>query len=161
MRRSAKRPSRAWTHPAIVRSVSRDMGNNMPIPETTMGYESATRGAAEKEGEQHRLWAMLSHMTALCVLTGIPFGNILAPLSIWLWKRRTSPLVDANGKESLNFQISLTLYGIASLILCLVLIGFVLLVVIAIADVVLVIMASLKADKGEIYRYPLTLRIIR
>jgi uncharacterized Tic20 family protein len=133
----------------------------MPIPETVMNYETAPQGAVENESEQHRLWAMLSHMTALCVLTGIPFGNIFAPLFIWVWKRRTSPLVDANGKESLNFQISLTLYGIASFILCLVLIGFVLLVVIAIADVVLVIIASLKADKGEIYRYPLTLRIIR
>lgn len=133
----------------------------MPIPETVMDYESGPQGVAENVSEQHRLWAMLSHMTALCVLTGIPFGNILAPLFIWLWKRRTSPLVDANGKESLNFQISLTLYGIASLILCLVLIGFVLLVVIAMADVVLVIIASLKADRGEIYRYPLTLRIIR
>jgi len=133
----------------------------MPIPETVMDYEGAPQGAAENEGEQDRLWAMLTHMTALCVLTGIPFGNILAPLFIWLWKRRTSPLVDANGKESLNFQISMTLYGIASLILCLVLIGFVLLMAIAIADVILVIMASLKADRGEIYRYPLTLRIIR
>jgi hypothetical protein len=133
----------------------------MPMPETAMDDEGSPRGAAEKEGEQARLWAMLSHMTALCVLAGIPFGNLLAPLFIWLWKRRTSPLVDANGKESLNFQISMTLYGIASLILCLVLIGFLFLVAVAVADLVLVIMASLKADIGEIYRYPLTLRIIR
>jgi hypothetical protein len=133
----------------------------MSIPETAMDYEGASHGGLEKEDEQARLWAMLSHMTALCALTGIPFGNILAPLFIWLWKRRTSPLVDSNGKESLNFQISMTLYGIGALILCLVLIGLVLLLVIAVAELVLVIMASLKADKGEVYRYPLTLRIIR
>ena len=147
--------------PVIVRSVRGTTPGMESGSEAVTHSEEAFPHADGSEGEQNRTWAMLTHMTALSLLAGIPFGNILAPLFIWLWKRRASPLVDANGKESLNFQISITLYGILSLVSCLVLIGFVLLAALAIADLVLVILASLRADKGGLYRYPLTLRFIR
>jgi hypothetical protein len=147
--------------PAIVRSVYGDPHAQAPVFEPARHPTGAASDAVAKEREQERMWAMLTHMTALCLLAGIPFGNILAPLFIWIWKRRASPFVDANGKESLNFQISMTLYGIVSLIFCFLLIGFFLLVVLAVADLVLVVMASLQADKGAIYRYPFTLRFIR
>jgi uncharacterized Tic20 family protein len=152
--------------PVIVHSVY-GAKENRTILQPTTSYEetsfSATipLNALGMPDEGVRMWAMLSHMTALCVLAGIPFGNILAPLFIWLWKRRSSPLVDRNAKESLNFQISLTLYAMVSFVLCFVLIGFVLLLVLIISDVVLVILASLKAEKGSIFRYPFTLRFLR
>jgi len=147
--------------PVIVRFVRGATSGMESGSEAVTHPDGAFPYADGSEGEQNRTWAMLTHMTALSLLAGIPFANILAPLFIWLWKRRASPLVDANGKESLNFQISLTLYGIGSLLLCVVLIGFVFLAILTIADLVLVILASLRADKGQLYRYPLTLRFIR
>ena len=121
-------------------------------------YEHAL---SEEQDERVRLWALLSHMTALSAFAGIPFGNIMAPLIIWIWKRRAHPFIKAHCRESLNFQISMSLYIVLSFILCLALIGFVLLAALCIADIVLIVIASLKADKGAVYRYPMTLRMIR
>ena len=116
---------------------------------------------SEEEDERVRLWALLSNMTALSAFAGIPFGNIVAPLVIWIWKRRAHPFIEAHCRESLNFQISMSLYIALSFILCFVLIGFVLVAALCVADIVLVVIASLKADQGQSHRYPMTLRIIR
>jgi len=115
----------------------------------------------DKIQSESRLWAMLAHLTALCGFIGIPFGHILGPLVVWLVKKDQYPLVDDQGKESLNFQISMTIYGIVAGILTLVFIGFVLLGALIIADIVLVILASIEANKGVAYRYPLTIRLIK
>ncbi len=71
------------------------------------------------------------------------------------------PLVDDQGKESLNFQISMTLYYILSTILIIALIGIVLLIGLSIFNLIVVIIASVKANKGEKYRYPLCIRFIK
>jgi hypothetical protein len=65
------------------------------------------------EEQKNRNWAMGCHLAALALYIGIPFGNIFGPLIIWLIKKDEIPLVDEQGKESLNFQISLILYGVA------------------------------------------------
>jgi uncharacterized Tic20 family protein len=103
---------------------------------------------------------MLCHLTALAGYVGIPFGNVLGPLVVWLVKKNEYPSVEAYGKESLNFQISMLIYGIVSGLLCLVLIGIPLLIAVLITDLILVIVASIKASNGEFYRYPLTIRFI-
>lgn len=111
------------------------------------------------EGEN--MWAMFAHLTSLAGFIGIPLGNIIGPLVIWLIKKDTMPLVDDQGKESLNFQISMTIYGIISAVLTLVVIGFFLILAVLIVDIVFVILASVAANKGEAYRYPLTIRFIK
>ncbi len=109
---------------------------------------------------QDRTWIILSHLTAITLFIGIPFGNIIGPLVIWLLKKQEMPAVDAHGKESLNFQISMTLYTFLAGLSCFVFIGFVLLPVVLVANLVLIIIASIKASNGEFYRYPLTIRLI-
>ncbi|TLS38156.1 DUF4870 domain-containing protein [Pseudalkalibacillus caeni] len=110
--------------------------------------------------QEEKTWGMLSHLTAFAGFL-IPFGNILGPLIIWLMKKETMPFVDEQGKESLNFQISMMIYGIVSGILVFIIVGFLLLAVVAVLEIVLVIMASVKANNGESYRYPLTIRFIK
>ena len=78
-----------------------------------------------------RLWAMLCHLSTFAGMVGIPFGNILGPLIIWLIKKDEYPFVDDQGKEALNFQISMTVYLIVSVLLCFVLVGFILLPIVA------------------------------
>lgn len=109
---------------------------------------------------EERTWGMLSHLLALSGFIGVPFGNVLAPLIIWLVKKDQSQFVADQAKESLNFQISLIIYAIVSGILVLVLIGFLLLGVVFIGGIVLTIIATMKANNGEYYRYPLTIRLI-
>jgi uncharacterized protein len=106
-----------------------------------------------------RTWDVLCHISALAGFV-VPFGNILGPLIIWLIKKNEVPSVDAHGKESLNFQISVLIYMAVAAVLVLVVIGFFLLIGIAIAAIVLVVIASIKASNGELYRYPLTIRFL-
>ncbi len=106
-------------------------------------------------------WATLCHVAALSLFLGVPFGNIIVPLVIWLVKKDDFPLVDEQGKESLNFQVTMTIYGVIAGLLCFVFIGFILLPVLVVMDVVLIIIATVKTNKGERYRYPYTIRIIK
>lgn len=103
---------------------------------------------------------MLCHVLAFSGLI-IPFGNILGPLILWLMKRSENPSVDAHGKESLNFQISMTIWTILCWATFIVLIGFVLGPAAVLTNIVLTIIASIKASNGELYRYPLTIRFIK
>jgi len=93
-------------------------------------------------------------------LTGV--GWILGPLIVWLLKRAESASVDAHGKEALNFQISMLLWMLlllaGSFFTCGVTLP--LLGVLAVVHIVLMIIAAFKAGNGELYRYPLTLRLV-
>ena len=85
----------------------------------------------------------------------------MGPLTVWLIKRGDSPEIDAHGKESLNFQISMLIYDAIAVILCVILIGIPILIALWVANTVLVIIASVKAGQGEFFRYPLTIRLIK
>jgi uncharacterized Tic20 family protein len=124
-----------------------------PIENTATGSTMTDKDA--------RLWAMLCHLTSLSWLfTGV--GGIVGPLVCWLIKKNDHPFIDENGKESLNFQISMHLYYLVGglLIFCF-LVGIPVLIVLSVVNVVLVIIASVKASNGEHYRYPLTIRFIQ
>jgi uncharacterized Tic20 family protein len=108
-----------------------------------------------------RTWCMLSHASAALGFVMPWVFHILGPLIVWLAKRTDSPEIDAHGKESLNFQISMLIYNVMAGILCLVLIGFVLLALLHLVNLVLVIVASIQASEGKLYRYPMTLRLIK
>jgi uncharacterized protein len=108
-----------------------------------------------------RTWNVLCHATALAGFFVPWAGHILGPLIVWLAKRNDSPEIDENGKESLNFQISMLIYNVIAGVLCLVLIGFVILAILHILNLVLVIVASIQANEGKFYRYPITIRLIK
>jgi uncharacterized Tic20 family protein len=108
-----------------------------------------------------RTWCVLAHATALAGFFVPWAGHIVGPLIIWLAKRVDSPEIDAHGKESLNFQISMLIYNVIAGVLCLVLIGFALLFILHILNLVFVIVASIKASEGKLYRYPIAIRLIK
>lgn len=108
-----------------------------------------------------RIWATLCHLSALIGFLLPVAGNIAGPLVFWLLKKDQMPLVDSNGKEALNFQISMSIYALCAATLIIVLIGIPLLYMIVLADHVLIIMASVKTSEGSPYRYPLTIRLIK
>lgn len=153
----------------------------------------------EKHKQQMCTWAMLCHFSALLgwillfflVYIGIPFClplNILAPLVIWRFKKSQYSWIDFQGKESLNFQISLTLYIlliiIVSLLLILVSFGLAVttndvinpvkmvlnilllswmwvIIILMLLQAFLVTFAAIKAYRGEHFRYPVTIRILK
>ena len=95
--------------------------------------------------------ALLSH--ALTLVAGF-----LAPLIIYLIKKDQSSFVSHHAKESLNFQITIFIIMIA---LVITVIGILLIWIVGILALVLVIMASIKANEGKLYKYPFTLRLIK
>ncbi len=103
---------------------------------------------------------MFAHLSALAGLI-IPFGSILGPLVIWLVKKDTMPLVNEQGKEALNFNITVGIAAIIGWILCFILIGFLLLPALFIAWLVFVIIATIKANEGTSYHYPFSLRLVK
>ncbi|PYK19329.1 MAG: DUF4870 domain-containing protein [Verrucomicrobia bacterium] len=108
-----------------------------------------------------RTWNVLCHATALAGFFVPWAGHILGPLIVWLAKRGDSPEIDEHGKESLNFQISMLIYNVIAGVLCLVLVGFIILAILHILNLVLVIVASIQASEGKFYRYPITIRLIK
>ena len=111
-------------------------------------------------GSDERMWGMLCHLSTFAGYL-VPFGNILGPLVIWLIKKDQYAFVDDQGKEALNFQISITIWTIVSGILCFVIIGIPLLLAVLLFDVVMTVVAAIKANGGEYYRYPLTIRLVK
>ncbi len=122
--------------------------------------------AAEEVSKDARMWAMFCHLGGLAGLIMPVVGNIVAPLIIWQIKKDDAPFVDEQGKEAVNFQISLSLYGIIGSVACLitcigaVLIPF-LIGAVYIIDLVFLLIAAVKVNNGEHYRYPLSIRFIK
>ena len=127
-----------------------------------------------------RTWATICHLSALIMLVGVPLGNILGPLVVWLAKRQEYEFVDDQGKEALNFQITFTFVEIALFILIFLLVFaaplrndsfaffpvvflpvMLIMMGLFVLNIGLVIMAAIRSNEGTPYRYPFTLRIIK
>ena len=115
----------------------------------------------DPSGQQVRTWCVLAHASALLGVLSHFVGHLVGPLVVWLVKRGNSPEIDAHGKESLNFQLSMLTYDVIAGLLCLVIIGFPLLIALWVANTVLVIIASIRASEGKFFRYPMTIRFIK
>jgi uncharacterized protein len=111
--------------------------------------------------KNERTYAILAHVTSAAGYIGIPMGNIVGPMIMLLVYGKISSFVEENSKESLNFQISLTIYAIISAVLSLVLVGFLLLAAVIIFGIVEVVIASVKAGDGDLHRYPLCIRFVK
>jgi uncharacterized protein len=110
--------------------------------------------------ETERNWAMFCHLSAFAGYF-IPFGGVIGPLVIWMSKREESTWVNENGKASLNFQFSMLLYLVLAAPLCLILIGIPIVVLIVVLRIVFIVIASIKASKGEEFKYPLAIPFIQ
>jgi len=127
-----------------------------------MSESDQEKNTADKTPVTNRdanMWAMFCHLSALVGFI-IPLGNIIGPLVIWILKKDEYPLVNENGKEALNFQISMTIYIIASIILIIVVIGIPLLIALGLFELIAIVIAAIKANDGITFRYPLTIRFI-
>ncbi len=143
----------------------------------TLAGEQLASHEAYKRQHDEKAWAMLCHLSVFSSFL-IPFGNIFGPLIVWLIKREEFSLVNDQGKESLNFQISMTIYSIILVVVGIVsalglaagdtersviismIVAVAGLLLIALIAFIFVIVASVKSYQGERYRYPLTIRFI-
>lgn len=107
-----------------------------------------------------RMWGMLCHLSALTgYFSGI--GFILGPLIVWLLKKDQYSFVDEQGKEALNFQITMFLAAAACMLLILLLIGILLLWILGVVNLVMIVIAVFNANNGVHFEYPFSLRLIK
>lgn len=111
-------------------------------------------------GPEARQMAMFCHLAALAGFV-IPFGNVVGPLVLWLVKKDADPFIDDQGKEAVNFQITITLASIVCMMLMLVVIGFLLIIALAVIWLVFTVIAANQANQGQAYRYPYILRLVK
>jgi len=109
-----------------------------------------------KEGN---MWAMFCHISAIVGFV-IPFGNIVAPLVLWALKKDEFEIVNVHGKEAINFQISITIYVLISILLIFVVIGIPILIALGIFELIAIVIAAVKANEGKLYRYPLSIKFL-
>ena len=141
----------------------------MSVPPTEVS-PAPTPPAGSPTAEEKQ-WALFAHLSALlgAFVTGFWFGwgCFLGPLVIWLVKKDTMPFVNDQGKEALNFNITLAIIGVILLIFSIVTLGIGLLIaipvgiIVAISWLVFTIIAAIKASEGVAYRYPISLRLVK
>lgn len=118
--------------------------------------------------DEARTWIVGCHLAALLGLVLPSFGALIGPLVVWLLKKADDPRIDANGREALNFQLSMLIYswvlGTIGVVTMFILIGFLFLgaaILVGLFGLIMSIVAAVKASNGEDhYRYPLTLRLL-
>ena len=147
------------------------MNENIDTPNNEENENKEKVTAEQSEGAQEtkdseaiskdaRMWAMFCHLAGLCGYIIPVVGNIVGPLVLWQLKK-DEPFVDDQGKEALNFQISMTIYAFISVLLMVLCVGIFLLIAVGIANLVFLLIAAVKANDGQRYRYPLAIRFIK
>lgn len=109
--------------------------------------------SAGQPSSESKMLGMLAHLLGIM--------GFLGPLIIWLIKKDDDPYVDEHGKESLNFQITMMIAFFISGMSTIIFIGCITTPILVIADIILCIMAGMKANEGISYKYPLTIRFIK
>lgn len=124
---------------------------------------------APAPSSEQQTWRVLAHASALIQFVGIP--SFVGPLVVWL-VRREDMVVEPHAREALNFQLSLIIYFAALIVIGIIaaitIVGLLLLpifiilaLILVVAEVVFAILAALAASRGELYRYPLNLNLIK
>ncbi len=110
--------------------------------------------------KEQRTWGMVCHLAAFVGYV-IPFGHLIGPLVVWLLKKDKMPFVADQGRESLNFQITMSIGYLIGFVLHLILVGWLVLTALFLINVLFVVMATLATNEGKHYRYPISLRLVK
>lgn len=110
--------------------------------------------------EKERNWSMICHLSAFASYF-FPFGGVIGPLICWLSKRDESVWINLNGRNALNFNLSILLYSVLAIPLCFIIIGIPIIMALATIKIICIIIASVKASKGQLFKYPLSIPFIQ
>jgi uncharacterized Tic20 family protein len=129
-------------------------GKDAEVGQSAAPSESAEKQPPQAATKEARMWAMLAHLLGL-------FTCFVGPLIIWLVKKEEDAFIEDQGKEALNFQITIAIAMVVSGLLSVVCIGIILGMAVGVADLIFCILACVKSNSGEAYRYPVCLRLIK
>ena len=136
-------------------------------PPSAQPPQAATPPPPSSPESQARTWNMLCHLSALAGFV-IPFGNMLGPLLVWQIKKNEIPSTNVHGKAALNFQITVTIAALVGMVVAVILsffcVGFLLIpivILIGLAGLVFAVIAGIKANNGEEYKYPFSFELVK
>ena len=125
-----------------------------------MNYNLQYQPPSYLQTTEEKQTGMFLHLSQLLNFL-IPFGGVIAPIVIWQMKKDEVPALDAHGKMIVNWMISGLIYSVVSFVLAFVLIGFLGFIALAIMGVVFPIVGAIKANNGELWEYPLTIKFLK
>ena len=122
----------------------------------TMNYGNPNYLPQDPREAETRQMALLLHLSHFAGWV-IPVLGLVAPIVVWQLKKNDLPGLDAHGKNAANWIISELIYGAVCFVLCFVVIGFPLLMLLGLMSAVFPIIAAVKANNGEVWKYPLAI----
>jgi uncharacterized Tic20 family protein len=149
--------SGALTDDEFARAKERLLGGSTAFQDGPREFREA---APESLEQQTRQWAFFLHLSQLAGYL-VPFAGLVAPIVIWQLKKNDLPGIDVHGKIVLNWIISAIIYAAVSALLVLVFIGIFLLIALGICGVVFAIIGAIKANEGEVWKYPLSITFLK
>ena len=129
-------------------------------PASAPGPEVRPDGTVDPVKRGHT-WGTVCHLSALAGYAGVPLGYVLGPLVVWLCTRDKYAYADDQGKEALNFQLTVLVLTLVCLPLICLCVGVVLLAALHLFNLIFIVVAAIKASRGEAFRYPLCIRFLR
>ena len=130
------------------------------MDEKILAFEENTLMEEKALTSEEKTLAVVSHLASL-VGYFVIIGHIVIPLIILLWKGKESEFTEYHSRESLNFQISMTIYWIITYLLMFVFVGFIIAIPLSVFQLIVMIIAALRAGDGRTYSYPLCIRFIK
>ncbi len=125
-------------------------------------FKDVGAGGLSRPPKAERQWAAGCHLIGLCgVVVPLPAAGLIGTLVLWLIKREDGAFIDSQGKEAVNFQISLLIYAVLCLFLVKIVIGFFMLGILVLFAFASVVIASIRASEGIPFRYPACIRFIQ
>jgi len=109
---------------------------------------------------QERIWGSLCHLAGFAALIAPFAGMVIGPLVCWLLRRDRSHFVDREGKKAVNFQLSVFVYLLLGLVLTRAYIGYAIVALLLGLDIVCIVAASIRANNGEDFEYPLCIQFV-
>lgn len=109
---------------------------------------------------EQRQMGMYLHLSQLANMLLFPVG-IIVPIVLWQTQKEKIPALDAHGKMVVNWMISMTIYMFASIVLMFVIVGFFTLLAVALMGIIFPIVGGIKANNGELWQYPLTIKFLK
>ncbi len=125
-----------------------------------MNYGMQYQPPTHLQTTEQKQTGMFLHLSQLLNFV-IPFGGVIAPIVIWQMKKDEIPALDAHGKMIVNWMLSALIYSVVSFVLAFVLIGFLGFIALAVTGIVFPIVGAIKANNGEFWEYPLTIKFLK
>lgn len=123
-------------------------------------YQMSHQPPTGLQTQEQKQMGLFLHLSQLANVILFPIG-IIVPIILWQTQKEKMPALDAHGKMVANWMISATIYAIISIVLMFVLVGFLTILAVGIMGIIFPIIGAVKANNGELWEYPLTIKFLK